>query len=91
MHRIGEAVSRLEDGFIAEHPAVEWQKMKGRRNVVAQEYGFIDYRIAWRALSDVFPKDVPRSSASSNRIESARSSRQGVNLAGRFREMLAPK
>ncbi len=24
LHRIGEAVSRLEDGFVAEHPAVEW-------------------------------------------------------------------
>ena len=29
LHRIGEAVSRLEGGLVAEHPAVEWQKMKG--------------------------------------------------------------
>ena len=48
LHRIGEAVSRPEDGFVAEHPAVEWQKMKGMRNVVAHEYGLIDYRIVWR-------------------------------------------
>lgn len=27
------------------------------RNAVAHEYGFIDYRIIWRALSDVLPKD----------------------------------
>jgi len=26
LHRIGEAVSRLDDDFIAEHPAVEWQR-----------------------------------------------------------------
>lgn len=58
LHRIGEAVSRLEDAFVAEHPAVEWQKMKGMRNVVAHQYGFIDYRIVWRALSDVLPNDV---------------------------------
>jgi uncharacterized protein with HEPN domain len=58
LHRIGEAVSRLEDGFVAEHPAVEWQKMKGMRNVVAHRYGFIDYRIVWRALRDVLPNDV---------------------------------
>ena len=58
LHRIGEAVSRLEDDFVAEHPAVEWQKMKGMRNVVAHEYGLIDYRIVWRALSDVLPNDV---------------------------------
>jgi uncharacterized protein with HEPN domain len=30
--------------------------MKGMRNVVAHEYGFIDYRIVWRAL--VLPNDV---------------------------------
>ena len=58
MHRIGEAVSRLDDGFVAEHPAVEWQKMKGMRNVVAHQNDFIDYRIVWRALSDVLPNDV---------------------------------
>jgi len=32
--------------------------MKGMRNVVAHQYGFTDYRIVWRALSDVLPKDV---------------------------------
>jgi len=58
LHRIGEAVSRLDDGFVAEHPAVEWQKMKGMRNVVAHQHGFIDYRIVWRALDDVRPNDV---------------------------------
>jgi uncharacterized protein with HEPN domain len=58
LHRIGEAVSRLEAGFVAAHPTVEWQKMKGMRNVVAHEYGFIDYRIVWRALNDVLPNDV---------------------------------
>lgn len=58
LHRIGESVSRLDDGFVAQHPAVEWQKMKGMRNVVAHEYGFIDYRIVWRALSNVLPNDA---------------------------------
>jgi uncharacterized protein with HEPN domain len=58
LHRIGEAVSRLDAGFVAEHPTVEWQKMKGMRNVVAHEYGFIDYRIVWRALIDALPRDV---------------------------------
>ncbi len=32
--------------------------MKGMRNVVACEYGFIDYRIVWRALSNVLPNDA---------------------------------
>ena len=58
LHRIGEAVSRLDDGFVAEHPGVEWQKMKGMRNVVVHEHGFIDYRIVWRALNDALQHDV---------------------------------
>ena len=58
LHRIGEAVSRLDEGFLTTHPAIEWKKMKGLRNVVAHEYGFIDYRIVWRALSKVLPDDV---------------------------------
>ena len=28
------------------------------RNIVAYEYGFIDYRIVWRALSVSLPQDV---------------------------------
>ena len=63
LHRIGQAVSRINDGFAAEHPAVEWQKMKGMRNVVAHEYRFVDHRIVWRTLSDVLPATWRRSSA----------------------------
>lgn len=58
LHRMGEAVARLDDDFVTAHPEVEWQKIKGMRNVVAHEYGFIDYRIVWRALTDDLPSDV---------------------------------
>jgi len=58
LHRMGEAVSRLDDDVIAVHPEVEWHKIKSMRNVVAHEYGFIDYRIVWRALSEMLPADV---------------------------------
>lgn len=58
LHRIGAAVSRLDGDFIAAHPEVEWQKIERMRNVVAHEYGFVDYRIVWRALSDALPRDV---------------------------------
>jgi len=34
--------------------------MKGMRNVVAHQYGFIDYRIVWRALVNELPQDVTR-------------------------------
>ena len=49
IHRLGEAVARLDDGFIQAHPEVQWRQIKGMRNVVAHQYGFIDYQIVWRA------------------------------------------
>lgn len=58
LHRIGEAVSRLPDDLTSAHPEVEWRKIKGMRNVVAHQYGFIDYRIVWRALDQSLPNDV---------------------------------
>ena len=58
LHRIGEAVSRLPSEIIDLHPEISWRQMKGMRNVVAHQYGFIDYRIVWRALEDELPRDV---------------------------------
>lgn len=61
LHRLGEAVSRLDrdsPSFIQDHPEIEWAKIKAMRNIVAHEYGFIDYRMVWRALSLSLPQDV---------------------------------
>lgn len=58
LHRIGEAVSRLPDEFIEARPQVAWRQMKAMRNVVAHQYGFIDYAIVWRALTSALPADV---------------------------------
>ncbi|MFT4265471.1 MAG: DUF86 domain-containing protein [Nocardioides sp.] len=58
LHRVGEAVSRLAVEFTATHPEVAWRQIKGMRNVVAHQYGFIDYRIVWRALTEDLPRDV---------------------------------
>lgn len=58
LHRVGEAISRLPDDFTAAHPEVAWRQMKGMRNVVAHAYGYIDYRMVWRALTQNLPEDV---------------------------------
>lgn len=58
LHRIGEAVSRLPAEFIEAHPGVGWRQMKAMRNVVAHQYGFVDYAIVWRALTSALPADV---------------------------------
>lgn len=54
--RIGEAVARLSDDFIADHPDIEWRKIKGMRNVVAHDYARIDHVIVWNALADRMPE-----------------------------------
>lgn len=61
LHRLGEAVARLDrddPAFIDAHPEIEWAKIKGMRNVVAHEYGFVDHRIVWRTLDTALPRDV---------------------------------
>lgn len=58
LHRIGEAVSRLPEELTDAHPEVSWRQMKGMRNVVAHQYGFVDHRIVWRALVRDLPADV---------------------------------
>jgi uncharacterized protein with HEPN domain len=50
-HRIGEAVSRLTEEFVTDHPQIEWRKVKGMRNIVSHEYARIDYGIIWNALA----------------------------------------
>jgi uncharacterized protein with HEPN domain len=54
--------------------------MKGMRNVVAHEYGFIDYRIVWRALKDVLPHDVAEIQRILGRIDVPGLQRGGVHL-----------
>lgn len=58
VHRVGEAVARLDrlaPDFLADHPQIEWRKMKGMRNVVAHEYLRVDHEIIWNALVNRLP------------------------------------
>lgn len=58
VHKIGEVVRRLPDDFIDAHPEVPWRAMKGARNLVAHEYGQVDYSIIWNALSRRLPQSA---------------------------------
>ncbi len=64
LQRIGEAVARLGDDFTMAHPGVSWRQMKGMRNIVAHEYGAVDYEIVWKALE----RDLPREADEVRRI-----------------------
>jgi uncharacterized protein with HEPN domain len=58
LHRIGEAVARLSDDFTKAHPQVHWRPMKGMRNLVAHEYGAVDYNILWNSLEHDLPHEA---------------------------------
>lgn len=58
LHRIGEAVSRLPDEFVADHPAVEWRLLKATRNIVAHQYARIDHEIIWVGLAGRIPGTI---------------------------------
>lgn len=64
LHRVGEAVARLDAGFVTAHPNVSWRTMKAMRNLVAHQYGAIDHNIVWNALE----RDLPREAEEVRRI-----------------------
>lgn len=57
--RVGEAVGRLDEAFTAAHPSVRWRAMRGMWNLIAHEYGVIDYDIVWNTLT----RDLPHEAA----------------------------
>ena len=57
---VGEAASRLSDGFQDQHPEVPWRAIRGMRNLVAHDYGRIDHRIVWNTLKTDFPELADR-------------------------------
>jgi uncharacterized protein with HEPN domain len=44
----------------ARHPELSWRKIIGTRNVLAHEYGSIDYDILWTILSEGVPDLVAK-------------------------------
>jgi len=52
---IGEAASRLSEGFLKAHPEIPWRKIKGQRNILIHEYGEIDHALVWSVVSEHLP------------------------------------
>jgi len=52
---IGEAARRLSPEFTSEHQEIEWHAMIGQRNIIAHEYGQIDYELLFRTVVDDIP------------------------------------
>ena len=52
---IGEMVAKLSDEFKNSYSGVEWQKIKGFRNIVAHNYFGIDAEEVWQIIKNKIP------------------------------------
>ena len=50
-----QSALRLSDEFIASHPEIEWDKMRGFRNFVVHEYLEIDLDAVWYVVEHDLP------------------------------------
>jgi len=60
---IGEASKNLPDGIRSSHPAVEWRKVSGLRDILIHTYFSIDNGILW----DIVKVKIPALLQSLNR------------------------
>jgi uncharacterized protein with HEPN domain len=52
---IGEAVKKLPEDLRAKHPALEWKKMVGLRDILIHEYFGLDAEIVWDIVQNKVP------------------------------------
>jgi uncharacterized protein with HEPN domain len=48
-------VNKLSDDFKNSHPELEWNKIKGFRNIVAHDYFGIDAEEVWQIVRNKIP------------------------------------
>ena len=52
---MGEAAGRVSETFRLKHPDMPWRILKGMRNILAHDYGRIDYEIIYRTVIEDLP------------------------------------
>ncbi len=52
---IGEACSRISDGFKKAHPEIEWKPINGFRNISIHEYFGVNFQIVWEIAQNDLP------------------------------------
>lgn len=53
--QIGEYSRRLSDDFIKSHPEVDWDGLRGLRNIIAHKYEEVDYNRLWTMITVEVP------------------------------------
>jgi uncharacterized protein with HEPN domain len=57
---LGEAASRVSEGFQTDHPEIPWKEIKGLRVVLAHRYDDLDRHQLWRAATMHSPEILPK-------------------------------
>jgi uncharacterized protein with HEPN domain len=52
---IGESAKRISDPGKKNNPDIPWQDIIGQRNIIAHEYGQIDYELLYTTVTDDIP------------------------------------
>ncbi len=66
MHQLlvlGEAVTRLSQGFRVRHPVVPWKEMAGMRNMLIHAYDRVDLEEVWNTATADLPALITALSA----------------------------
>lgn len=53
--QIGELARTLSDSFKDVHDDIPWKQIRGLRNMVAHNYGHVDFEIIWSIVQDDIP------------------------------------
>jgi uncharacterized protein with HEPN domain len=48
---VGEHLRSLSESFREAHPELPWRQATGMRNIIAHEYGNVDYTIVWQVVT----------------------------------------
>lgn len=52
---LGEAARRVSDDFKHRHPHIPWRNLIGQRNVLAHDYGDIEYGLLFATVQEDLP------------------------------------
>lgn len=53
---IGEAANNLSNEFKSKHPEMEWNKLRGFRNIIVHEYFGVSTQIIWASVQQRLPQ-----------------------------------
>ena len=54
--QIGELTTRLDEDFKEKNLEIEWNQIKGLRNIFAHDYDSVNLEILWEILTEDIPK-----------------------------------